>query len=70
MIKNSFGVSHNKFNKNINIISENEELNQNIVKNPKTNKNKHCPFLEKKVFINLSTTFNNMSRSEKVKKSK
>ena len=70
VIKNSFGVSHNKFNKNINIISENEELNQNIIKNPKTNKNKHCPFLEKKVFINLSTTFNNMSRSEKVKKSK
>ena len=70
VIKNSFGVSHNKFNKNINIISENEELNQNIIKSPKTNKNKHCPFLEKKVFINLSTTFNNMSRSEKVKKSK
>ena len=41
------------------------------IKNNKNNKNKYCPFLEKKVSINLSTTFNNMSKSEyKQKKSK
>ena len=73
VIKNTLGVSQNKFNKNINIISENEELSQNTIKNiknNKSNKNKYCPFLEKKVSINLSTTFNNLSKSEKKQKKK
>jgi len=67
VIKNTFSGSQNKFNKNINIISENDELNQNNakkIKNNKSIKNKYCPFLEKKVSINLSNTFNNLSKSE------
>ena len=67
VIKNNFIGTQNKFNKNINIISENEELNQNTMKKIKNNKNiknKHSPFVEKKVSINLSKTFNNMSKSE------
>ena len=74
VIKNNFIGTQNKFNKNINIISENEELNQNTMKKIKNNKNiknKHSPFVEKKVSINLSKTFNNMSKSEyKQKKGK
>ena len=67
VIKNTFCGSQNKFNKNINIISENDELNQNNakkIKNNKSIKNKYIPFLEKKVSINLSNTFNNLSKSE------
>ena len=74
VIKNTFSGLQNKFIKNINIISENEELNQNSMKkmkNNKNNKNKYIPFLEKKVSINLSATFNNISKPEyKQKKSK
>ena len=74
VIKNNFIGTQNKFNKNINIISENEELNQNTMKKIKNNKNiknKHSPFVEKKVSINLSKTFNSMSKSEyKQKKGK
>ena len=74
VIKNTFSGSQNKFIKNINIIFENEELNQNNIKKIKNNKNvknKYSPFLEKKVSINLSTTFNNMPKNEyKIKKNK
>ena len=73
VIKNTFSGSQNKFNKNINIISENEELNQNTMKKIKYNKsikNKYCPFLEKKVSINLSNTFNNLSKTENKHKKK
>ena len=74
VIKNTFSGSQNKFIKNINIIFENEELNQNNItkiKNNKNVKNKYSPFLEKKVSINLSTTFNNMPKNEyKIKKNK
>ena len=71
VIKNTFSNSQNKFIKNVNTISEKEEFSQNTMKKIKNNKNKYCPFLEKKVSINLSTTFNNMSKSEyKQKKSK
>ncbi len=34
------------------------------INNNKNNNNKYCPFLEKKVFINLSSTFNNIPKSE------
>ena len=68
VIKNTFSTSsQNKFNKNINVISENDELNKNNgkkIKNNKSIKSKYCPFLEKKVSINLSNTFNNLSKSE------
>ena len=67
VIKNAFSGSQNRFNKNINIISEKEELNQNTmkkIKNNKSIKSKFCPFLEKKVSINLSNTFNDLSKSE------
>ena len=74
IIKNTFSGSQNKFIKNENnIISENEEYTQNtmIIKNNKEFKNKHSPFLEKKVSINLSPTFNNLSKNEyKQKKNK
>ena len=73
VIKNTLSGSQNKFNKNINIISEKDELNQNNakrVKNNKSIKNKYCPFLEKKVSINLSNTFNNLSKSEYKQKKK
>ena len=74
VIKNTFSGSQNKFIKNINIIFENEELNQNNIKKIKNNKNvknKYSPFLEKKVSINLSSTFNNMPKNEyKTKKNK
>jgi hypothetical protein len=73
VIKNTLSGSQNKFNKNINIISENDEFNQNNVKKIKNNKsikNKYCPFLEKKVSINLSNTFNNLSKSEYKQKKK
>ena len=66
IIKNTFSNSQNKFIKNINIISENEEFSTNTIKikNNKNIKNKYSPFLEKKVSINLSTTFNNLSKNE------
>ena len=72
VIKNTLSGSQNKFNKNINIISENDELDQNNTKkiNNKSIKNKYCPFLEKKVSINLSNTFNNLSKSEYKQKKK
>ena len=40
------------------------------IKNNKGFKNKYSPFLEKKVSINLSTTFNNMSKNEYKQKKK
>ena len=40
------------------------------IKNNKNNKNKYCPFLEKKVSINLSTTFNNMPKNDLRQKKK
>ena len=72
VIKNTFSGSQNKFIKNVNIISENEEFSQNTmkIKNNKGFKNKYSPFLEKKVSINLSTTFNNMSKNEYKQKKK
>ena len=72
MIKNTFSGSQNKFIKNINIIFENDELSQHNtkkIKNNKNIKNKYSPFLEKKVSINLSTTFNTLPKNEyKMKK--
>ena len=66
VIKNTFNGSQNKFINNDHIISENEEFSQNTmkIKINKNLKNKYSPFLEKKVSINLSTTFNNISKSE------
>ena len=48
IIKNTFSNSQNKFIKNINIISENEEFSTNTIKikNNKNIKNKYSPFLE------------------------
>ena len=74
VIKNTFSGSQNKFIKNINIIFENDELSQNNkkkIKNSKNVKNKYSPFLEKKVSINLTTTFNTLPKNEyKMKKNK
>ena len=66
VIKNTFNGSQNKFINNDHIISENEEFSQNTmkIKINKNLKNKYSPFLEKKVSINLSTTFNNISKNE------
>ena len=46
-------------------ISDNDKFDKNkfYIKN-KTNKNKYIPIYEKKVSINLSNTFNGLSKSE------
>ena len=73
IIKNTFSGSQNKFIKNENIISENDEFTKNkiVIKNNKDFKNKHSPFCDKKVSINLTANFNNLNKNEyKQKKNK
>ena len=76
-LRNNGGVntSHNKYSKNINVISEDEEFNEfskdkdnnNGLKYIK-NKNKFS-LADKKVSINLTTTFNSLTNNE-MKKNK
>ena len=75
-LRNNGGVntSHNKYSKNINVISEDDELNEfskdkenNSTKYLK-NKNKYS-LADKKVSINLTTTFNSLTNNE-MKKNK
>ena len=71
-LRNNVGVntSHNKYSKNINVISEDDEFNEfskdkdnnGSIKYVK-NKNKYS-LADKKVSINLTTTFNSISNSE------
>ena len=74
-LRNNGGVntSHNKYSKNINVISEDDELNEfskdkenNSTKYLK-NKNKYS-LADKKVSINLTTTFNSLTNNEMKKK--
>jgi len=74
-LRNNGGVntSHNKYSKNINVISEDDEFNEfskdkdnnNGIKYIK-NKNKFS-LADKKVSINLTTTFNSLSNSDNKK---
>ena len=63
----------NKYNKNFNVISEVDELKDlgksamKKIKGNKGNKNKYN-YVEKKVSINLSMTFNNTSKKDNNKK--
>ena len=69
-LRNNAGVntSHNKYSKNINVISEDDELNEfsKDKENNGSNKfNKNKYFLaDKKVSINLTTTFNSVTNSD------
>ena len=69
-LRNNAGVntSHNKYSKNINVISEDDELNEfsKDKENNGSNKfNKNKYFLaDKKVSINLTTTFNSVTSSD------
>ena len=73
-LRNNAGVntSHNKYSKNINVISEDDELNEfsKDKENNGSNKfNKNKYFLaDKKVSINLTTTFNSLTNTEMKKK--
>ena len=68
-----YSTSLNKYNKNFNVISEVDELKDlgksamKKIKGNKGNKNKYN-YVEKKVSINLSMTFNNTSKKDNNKK--
>ena len=59
-------IKKNKFKKDI---SEQDKFSKNKFMN-KNGKNKYLPFYEKKVCINLSNTFGNLSKSENKNKKK
>ena len=68
--KNNFiHVKNNRFKEdNIPDVGKSNQINN--LKNKKNTKNKYLPYYEKKVSINLSTTFTNISKSEKKTKKK
>ena len=72
-VNSGYSTSLNKYNKNFNVISEDDELKDlnksamKKIKGNKINKNKYN-YVEKKVSINLSMTFNNTSKKDNNKK--
>ena len=72
-VNSGYSTSLNKYNKNFNVISEDDELKDlnksamKKIKGNKVNKNKYN-YAEKKVSINLSMTFNNSSKKDNNKK--